>query len=349
MPMNGINSGSVAVEQERAVAEAQGQMTLAKRFPRDINAAHAEVMQACQLRTLADVAFYAIPQGGKSVSGPSIRLAEEIARCYGNFEFGHRELSRCDSTPTAPGKSEIEIYAWDKEKNNRSIRQISVSHTIDTKDGPRRIRDQRDIDNKIANVASKQIRGRILALLPKWLVEEAIETCKKTLAGQTEEPLDVRIRRMTQAFARFGITTDHLERHLGHGLDETLIDELVDLQGLFNALRDGSLKPSELFGDKNPVSGTVTRGAQETEKVIHQTIEDGIKEENKEGTSTISTRKEVPGAQKGVEGKDSPQHPIENKRKIDTNEKNDLDFKGNSLKTDDGLTLPSGNNKNELF
>jgi hypothetical protein len=246
----GSNIGAVSIESERAIAEARGQMQLAKMFPRDLNAAYAEMMGACKLTALAKVAFYSVPQGGSKVTGPSIRLAEEVARIYGNFEFGHRELSRVDATPDSFGKSEIEVYAWDKEKNNRSIRQITVLHVLDTKDGPRKLRDQKDIDNKIANVASKQARGRILALMPKWLVEAAQEECRKTLAGDNSEPLAVRVRKMTQAFAPFGVTTTHLEAYLGCKLDDVLADQLVDLTGVFNALREGT-PPSDFFGENS--------------------------------------------------------------------------------------------------
>ena len=240
-PGAGANVGTVAIESERAIAEAQGQLILAKRFPRDLNVAHSELMESCKLLAFANVAFYSVPRGGGKVSGPSIRLAEEIARVYGNFEFGHRELSRTGD------KSEVEVYAWDKEKNNRSIRQITVMHVLDTKDGARKLRDQKDVDDKIANVASKQVRGRILALMPKWLVEQAVEECKKTIAGTNSEPLSVRVRKMIQAFSAYGVTTDHLEQYLGHKLDEVLLDELVELTGVYNALRDGG-KPSDYFG-----------------------------------------------------------------------------------------------------
>ncbi len=244
-----VNAGAVAIETERAVAEAKGQMQLAKMFPRDLNAAYAELMDACKIPALANVAFYSVPQGSQKVTGPSIRLAEEIARVYGNFEFGHRELSRVEAGPGPRefGRSEIEVYAWDKQTNNRSIRQLTVLHVLDTRDGPRKLRDQKDIDNKIANVASKQLRGRILAMMPKWMLEAAIEECKKTLAGSNDQPLSVRVRAMTQAFAKFGVTSEHLEKYLGHPLDQVLADELVDLTGVYNAIKDGAA-PSEFFG-----------------------------------------------------------------------------------------------------
>jgi hypothetical protein len=256
----GGNVGAVSIESERAIAEARGQMQLAKMFPRDLNAAYAEMMDACKLQALAKVAFYSVPQGGQKVTGPSIRLAEEIARIYGNFEFGHRELSRIDATPDSFGKSEIEVYAWDKEKNNRSIRQITVLHVLDTKDGPRKLRDQKDVDNKIANVASKQARGRILALLPKWLIEAAQDECRKTLAGDNTEPLAVRVRKMTQAFAAYGVTPAHLEAYLKTKLDAVLVDQLIDLTGVYNALREGT-PASDFFGDS--AAGTTDAAASE--------------------------------------------------------------------------------------
>lgn len=245
----GLNVGAVTIETERAIAEARGQMQLAKMFPRDLNAAYAELMDACKLPALAEVAFYTRKQGNGNISGPSIRLAEEIARVVGNFEYGHRELSRTEagSGPKDFGRSEVEVYAWDKEKNNRSPRQITVMHLIDTQDGPRKLRGQNDIDNKIANVAAKQMRGRILALLPKWMVESAVQECRKTLAGNNEVPLSERVRRMTQAFAKFGVSTEHLEKYLEKKLDAILADELVDLQGIYNALKEGA-PASEYFG-----------------------------------------------------------------------------------------------------
>lgn len=232
-----MNVGAVAVEQERAIAEAQGQLVLAKKFPRDENASYDMLMRSCKSIAFANTAFYTVPNRG---SGPSIRFAEEVARVYGNFQYGHRELSRSD------GKSEIEVYAWDMQNNNYSKRQITVLHVVDTKNGPKVLRDQGDIDNRIANVASKQVRGRILALMPKWFVEEAIQMCRETLAGKTDEPIDARIRKMQQAFLKYGVSSDHLEKFVGKPMAEFMVDDIVDLTGVFNALKEGA-KPSDYF------------------------------------------------------------------------------------------------------
>lgn len=280
-----VNTGSVSVEQSRAIAEAQGQLILAKRFPRDLNGAYAELMDACKLPALAQVAFYTLPRGKSSVTGPSIRLAEEIARVYGNFQYGHRELSRDDK------KSEVEVYAWDMEKNNYSKRQITVMHVMDTREGPRKLRDQKDIDDKIANVASKQVRGRILALVPKWLSEAAITACRETLAGKSDIPVAERVRKMTQAFAKFGVTGKHLESFLGHGLDVVDTDEIADLTGIFNAIKDGA-KISDYFSEAESVEAQAAATA--TADALTKVAEEGAQQRKVEQKKATTKKVDKP-------------------------------------------------------
>lgn len=236
-----VNTGSIAIEQQRAIAEARGQIQLAKMFPRSTSEALKELIDACKNYDFAKSAFYSVPKRG---SGPSIRFAEEVARCYGNFEYGHRELSR------SKGKSEIEVYAWDKEKNNVSKRQITVEHIRDTNaSGPKQLSNQADIDNRIANVASKQMRGRILAIVPKALVEMGIAECRKTLAGNNSQSMNSKISQMIVEFGEFGIKPEQITQYIGHSVDDCSIDDIADLFGVFNALKQGA-KVSEYFGGR---------------------------------------------------------------------------------------------------
>lgn len=243
-----VNAGSVAIEQQRAIAEVQGKIFIAKSFPRNLAAAHAELMSACQLPELAAIAFYNVPRSGGSVSGPSIRLAEEIARIYGHMDYGHRELAR------DADKSEIEVYAWDMQNNNFSRRQITVMHVLDYNDkktgqkASRKLHDQKDIDDRIANIASKQMRGRILALVPKWMVAAAVQQCKNTIAGNSSKPIEARVRDMCTMFGAFGVTVQMLEEYLGHPLANVTVDELVELHGTYNSIATKEIKASEFFG-----------------------------------------------------------------------------------------------------
>lgn len=283
-----VNAGAVAIESERAIAEAQGQLTLAKKFPRDEIKAHAELMRACKSPSFAAMAFYSVPNRG---SGPSIRFAEEVARVYGNFQYGHRELSRDDK------KSEVEVFAWDMEKNNRSIRQITVEHVRYTKNGSYPLKDPSDIDNRIANVASKQIRGRILALMPKWMVAEAIEQCQLTIKGENSEPIETRVRKMAQMFERFGVSITMLERYLDHPLAETTVDEIVELTGVFNSLREG-VPASEIFNNENTViDAGPAPAAQALQQQVEQSKQEQAKPAPKQQAKPANTAKQAPAAQ----------------------------------------------------
>ena len=84
VPMGNINQGTIAIESQRAIAEAQAKLLVAQRFPRDEIAAYNRMYRACQRKSFAEKAFFNFPRAGGSVSGPTIRLAEELARCWGS-------------------------------------------------------------------------------------------------------------------------------------------------------------------------------------------------------------------------------------------------------------------------
>lgn len=239
-PIEAINMASVMVEQERAIAETRAQIQLAKMFPRSMAKVNADFIEACKSRSFAEKAFYSVPNRG---SGPSIRFAEELARCFGNFEYGHVELSRSD------GRSVVRVFAWDKENNNRASRDITVNHVRDTRQGSYPLTSQADIDGLVANVAAKNMRGRILALVPKAILASGIEECQKTLAGKNEESIAARVAKMVSVFSGYGVKTDQISEYIGHSVDDANIEDLTNLMGVFNAIREGA-RVSDYFKPK---------------------------------------------------------------------------------------------------
>ena len=240
-PAVSMNAGTVKVEQTRAMSEVQGMMLLAKQFPRDETAAFAKVMEACSRREFAEKATYAYDRSGSTISGPSIRMAEELARCWGNIDFGLKELSQKD------GESEMLAYAWDLETNTRSSQNFSVKHIRDTKEGPRKLTSQRDIYENNANNGGRRLRARILAILPPDLVNAAVEACRATLAGDNTIPLIDRARRMVTKFAGIGVKRALLEKRLGHSVDDITADELAEYVSIYNSIRDGMSSVSQWF------------------------------------------------------------------------------------------------------
>lgn len=241
LPFDSINQGTVAIEASRAIAEAQGKLVIAKRFPRDEVRSYAMAMEACQRPSMAAKAFYSFPRGGQTVEGPTIRFAEELARCWGNIDYGIKELSQDD------GKSEMQAYAWDLETNAQSVQNFTNPHQREQGKKMVTLTSQRDIYENNANMATRRLRSRILAILPAWFVEDAINECKKTLAGQNDTPLIDRVKKMVVQFAKLGVTQEQIETRLKRKIDSMTADDLVEYVGIYNAIKGGESKVAEWF------------------------------------------------------------------------------------------------------
>ena len=239
--MENINQGTIAIEASRAVAEAQGKLIIAKRFPRDEVAAYNRVAQACQRRGVAEKAFYRYSRAGSSIEGPTIRFAEELARCWGNIDYGIKELSQDE------GKSEMQAYAWDLETNAMSVQNFTNPHVREVKDKLKKLTSIRDIYEINANMGARRLRARILAILPADLVEMAINECKRTIAGRNDEPLIDRVKKMVIAFSKMGVTQDMIEKRLKRKIESMTADDFVEYIGIYNAIKDGASKINEWF------------------------------------------------------------------------------------------------------
>ena len=246
--MDKINQGTIAIEASRAIAEAQGKLVIAKRFPRDEVQSYAKAMEACQRPTMAAKAFYSFPRGGQTVEGPTIRFAEELARCWGNIDYGIKELSQDD------GKSEMQAYAWDLETNAQSVQNFTNPHKREQGKKMVTLTSQRDIYENNANMATRRLRSRILAILPAWFVEDAIAECKKTLAGQNDTPLIDRVKKMVVQFAKLGVTQEMIEKRLKRKVDTMTSDDFVEYVGIYNAVKGGESKIADWFDAQKEAS-----------------------------------------------------------------------------------------------
>lgn len=241
-PSAGAGHALASVDEFRAIAEVQASMAIAKRFPRDEFAAYTRIMNACKRPSLAENAAYAYPRGGTTVTGPSIRLAEVLANAWGNIDYGYREVG------SGPGYTDVEAYAFDKESNSRSCRTFRVLHIRSTKQGNKNLTDPRDVYELVANQASRRIRACILQIIPGDVTEEAMKACESTIKKSGgDAPLVDRVRKMAAVFQEYGVTTEMLERRLGHKLDATIEQELVQLRRIYTSLKDGAAKREEFF------------------------------------------------------------------------------------------------------
>ena len=236
-----IQESQVQVQANRAMSEVQGQIVMAKKFPRDEFKALEQIKRSCARSKLAEKARYQYPRGGQTVTGPSIRLAEVIAQSWGNLDFGIRELEQKN------GESTVEAYCWDLQTNTRQTKIFTVRHERGTKQGIKKLDDPRDVYELVANQGSRRVRACILGIIPSDIVEEALDACKKTLAGSNEVPFQDRIRKMVDAFSKLTISSEMLEEKAKKKLKDFTIDDLVEMLDIFNSIKDGMSKPRDWF------------------------------------------------------------------------------------------------------
>lgn len=242
----GAGSGALAASDEaRSVAEVQSAMVIAKRFPRSPIECMDRILQACTRNSLAEVALYSYARGGSAITGPSIRLAETLAQCWGNIQFGFRELSR-GVDAKGVGYADVEAFAWDLETNTNRRVSFRVRHWRDTKGGGYALKDERDIYELTANMAQRRVRACILGVVPGDVVEASVAQCEATLHAEADTSPDA-MQKMLAKFADFGVSKKQIEARIQCRLEAIRPAQVIGLRNVYNSLRDGMSAPGDWF------------------------------------------------------------------------------------------------------
>lgn len=238
-------SALAAGEESKAVAEIQSMLVIAKKFPRDPIKAADAILRECSRKTLAEVALYSYARGGSDISGPSIRLAEAIARGWGNVEFGFREVLRGVGSDGVT-YSEVVAYAWDLESNTRRPVSFRVRHWRDTKKGGYPIKDERDIYELTANQAQRRVRSCILGVIPGDVVDAAKDQCAQTLKANADTSPEG-IKKMLEKFAEIGVSKEMIEGRIQRRIKSILPAQVINLRNVYNSISDGMSTPADWF------------------------------------------------------------------------------------------------------
>lgn len=230
----------------RYLQEVQGMVFMAKQYPRDTFQSWQRIKEACSRRTLAEVASYEYPRGGEKVAGPSIRLAEVLAQCWGNVAYGVTELEQ------RAGESDCLAYAWDLETNVRAEKTFTVKHERKARGRITKLSDPRDIYEMVANLGARRQRACILAVIPKDIVDAAVEECEKTLMGDNKEPIADRLRKMLERFSELGITKEMIEKKQGYALTSFTEKDILSLGRIYNSIKDDMGKREDYFDLAKP-------------------------------------------------------------------------------------------------
>ena len=231
-------------QESKQLAEVKGKMFLARQFPRDPERSLQAVLKECQIPKLAEAAQYEYPKGDSVVTGPSIRLVEVLARHWGNIDSGVAEID------TYSDHTVVKAYAWDLEGNVSDEKTFTVQHVRTTKRGSYKLTDERDIYEMVANKAARRKRSCLLAVMPGWYVEAALDACNDTLRKSVSNgrSMDEVRASLLSAFAEVGITAVDIEARMGRPIDKLNENDVVKLRHLYSAIKDGFVKAADAFG-----------------------------------------------------------------------------------------------------
>ncbi len=241
-----IQSNSVLeIETQRSIQEVQASMIIAQKFPRDMNVSHTNIIEACKRPSLADISLYSYPRAGQTITGPSIRLLEVISQYWGNIQAGTREISQGKSEDGF-GYSEVETFAWDLQTNTKVIKNFRVSHIREKAGRISALKSPRDIYEQVANQASRRQRACLQSVIPRHIIDDAVQRCRLTLTGG-DEPLSVKIEKMLVAYKDISVSQKLIEEKLGHSIKDMSIDEFIEYRTIYKTISSKEGKREDFF------------------------------------------------------------------------------------------------------
>lgn len=261
-------SQATAVEQSRAIAEVQAAIIVAQQCPRDMQRAEAEMHDVCGRYSMAQRAFYAVKNRG---TGPSVHLMRELARIWGNIQYGVNELHRDDDA----GRSEVVAFAQDLQTNTRSSRTFQQPHAR-MKSGKReKLIDLNDIYLSNNNTGARAVRECIENVLPKWFTEEAQTLCRRTLENGEGIPLAERITNMVAGYRGLGIKQEQMESKIGRQRGQWTAGDVAQMAILFTSITRDGLDKNEEFPPAKLTAADIAKSRQVKDEPVPEPPADG--------------------------------------------------------------------------
>lgn len=226
-------------------AEIDMQISTAKKYPRNLVRVKQQMMSIATMdQDTAEACFYVLPRGGKTIQGPSVRMAEIALGAYGNVKAGTRILSvDTGANPHAVVQAVIHDLennvAYSVEKRRRIVGKKKNNGVVD----------EDDINLAVNAGSAIAFRDAVFKIVPGALIKTVFEAAKRVAVGELKSLSETRAR-VVDRLQKFGATADRIIAKLGiTKLEEIDLEKVEILIGLGTALRDGTVSLEEAFPD----------------------------------------------------------------------------------------------------
>ena len=239
-----VEAQDVQIVQVDAVerANVDSQVATAKRYPRDIRRSiDNSVVMATMNQETAQSCSYALPRGGKPITGPSVHLAKIIVSNWGNMRTEAKVVQITDKQVISRGT------CWDLETNVASA--FEVRRSIIGKNGQRFSDDMITVTGNAAN--SIAYRNAVFAVIPKAITDRVYYAAQKFITGDlsdSDKLLKVRTGILNNFKNNYGITEEEVVKMCGkQTVNQIGADEISMLMGTIQALKDEGTTVDELM------------------------------------------------------------------------------------------------------
>jgi hypothetical protein len=254
-----------------AKAAIEARIVMALKRPRSYDLARERLMTTAGRPAFAERAIYKKPAGKGTITGLSVRFAEEALRAFGNLEVTTECLYDDDDRVvvkvTAVDLETMAVYSDTavvqkkvERKGSPSGRDVIATRVNSFGDKVLICKATEDeVATKTAAVKSKLRRNAILALIPVDLADEARAACEATSAREIAGNLPQVRERMISAFAQLkpAVSPSELSKYLGHDVKQASVEEMQELKQILNGLAEGGRWGDFLetrLGDRAPAS-----------------------------------------------------------------------------------------------
>ena len=261
---------SVFEAQERAAIDVQ--IATAKRYPRDLRRIiDNSIVIVTMDKATAEQCRYAKPVNGGNVTGASVHLARILCQQYGNIRVQQRIKEISERTIVA------EAVAFDLETNYAVC--VEARRSIWSAKNNKRFADSVIETNAMAILAVAE-RNAILKVIPKSIIDKVYKAAFDLVNGDLSDEqklLKARKQAMDYFEKTYGAKEEDVLKALGlRGVGQIGAEQIADLRGYMQSIKDGELTADELFGwtkktetsdpfskAKQPESGTLNLDGNE--------------------------------------------------------------------------------------
>ena len=218
------------------------QVSTAKQFPRNVTRAiqNSIVMATIDPET-AQMMRYALPRGGKPITGPSVHLAKLIVSNWGNVRAEAKVVQITDSQVVSRGT------CWDLENNVATA--IEVRRNIKGKGGQRFSDDMITVVGNAAN--SIAFRNAVFSTIPKAVTDKVYRAAQECITGDLSDEAKL-LQKRTNCLKFFndeyGITEEEVIKLCGkQTVNQIKAEEIALMLGIYQSLKDGDTTVEEVM------------------------------------------------------------------------------------------------------